>query len=335
VNDLELLDAYGPDASPPSDAALDSARARLLDAIAPAPERRRPFLARGWGITLAGLGLAAAVAVAGVTLPRSAGDPDSGSVAAGPTSPGPGTGVTTTAGSGPIRLVAAGRPEFPWTLPGLGTAVFTANPGEPVIAVYLAEDRSDVYLTASGEPSEGDPVEVGGRPGRIIGFNGSTDGGRPPLKLVWEHRPDQWLRLTGHGRYATPEVLVELAGRVQDKPQRVHFEVAVGLIPDGWELAAFKDESILTYHDPADPETEFHVQWTPKSEPLFRAEEIEGLQKATRTTVGGRPADLFQADEFWMAQARLPDGSSFRLMTPRSFTTEQTLELAGSVRRTA
>jgi hypothetical protein len=327
VNDLELLDTYGPDAPPVSDAALNAARALLLDAMDPATPPRRPFLARGWGIALAGLGLAAAVAVAGITLPRTAGDPDSRDVAGGPQ-------VTATTGSGVIRLVAATEPEFPWTLPGLGEAVFTANPGEPIIAVYLAEDRSDVYLTGSDKPSGGEPVDVGGRAGRIIAFNGSTDG-RSPLDLVWEHRPGRWLRLTGQGRYGTPEALVELAGRVQDEPQRVRFEVAVGLIPDGWELAAFKDESILTYRDPADPETEFHVQWTPKSEPLFRAEEIEGLQKATKATVAGRPADLFRTDEFWMAQARLPDGSSFRVMTPRSFTSEQTLELAGSVRRTA
>ncbi|GIE29138.1 hypothetical protein Ait01nite_021830 [Actinoplanes italicus] len=319
MNDLELLDTYGPDAPPPSDAALDAARARLLGAMDPATARPRPSLTRGWGIAVAGLGLAAAVAVAGVTLPRIADRPA--------------PGVTATTGSGPIRLVAAAKPEFPWTLPGLGKASFTANPGDPVIAVYLAEDHSDVYLTSTDAPSKGEPADVGGRPGRIIEFNGTTDNGRPPLDLVWEHRPDLWLRLTGQGRYATPEALIELAGRVQDKPQRLRFEVTVGLIPDGWELAAFKDESILTYRDPADPGTDFSVQWTPKGEPLFRAREIEGMENASKVTVQGRPADLFRAGEFWMVQARLADGSIFRLMTPRSFTEEQALELAGSIRR--
>jgi hypothetical protein len=321
VNDIELLDAYGPDAPPVSDATLNAARARLLDAMDPTVRRRRPFLARRTGIVLAGLGLAAAVAVAGVTLPRIADRP--------------GPAATAPTGSGAIRLVAARTPQFPWTLPGLGKAVFTADPGGPVIAVYLTEDHSDVYLTSAAVPSDGRPVDVGGRPGRVVEFKGTTDDGRPPLDLVWEHRPDRWLRLTGQGRYGTPEALIELAGRVQDKPQRLHFEVTVGLIPDGWELAAFKDESIVMYRDPADPATGFHIQWTPGGEPLFRATEIEGLEEATKVTVQGRSADLYQAGEFWMVQARLADGSIFRLMTPRSFTVAQVLELAGSIRRSA
>ncbi|MEU4624524.1 hypothetical protein AB0G04_31695 [Actinoplanes sp. NPDC023801] len=329
MNDIELLDSYGPDAPPPSGAALDAARARLLDAIDPAPARRRPLLTRRLGVAVSGLGLAAAVVVAGVTLPRFADRPEPAGTA---TAEGPAT-AKGPARTGGIRLVAARTPQFPWTLPGLGRAVFTADPGGPVIAVYLADDRSDVYLAGADEPTGGKSVEVGGREGRIIEFSGTAPDGLPPLVLVWEHRPGQWLRLTGHHRYGTEQALVALAETVQDKPQRLRFEVTVGLIPAGWELAGFKDESILTYRDPADPENDFYVQWAPADQPLFRAEEMEGLQKATKVTVRGRPADLFQATEFWMVQARLADGSAFRLMTPPSFTKEQILELAGSVRR--
>ncbi|GAA0450031.1 hypothetical protein Aca07nite_43720 [Actinoplanes capillaceus] len=326
MNDIELLDAYGPDAAPPSDAVLNAARARLL--TEEAPRRRRPLVTRR--LALAGLGLATAVAVAGVTLPR----------LGRPGDPAPTTAATTAAG--PIRLVAARVPEFPYTLPGLGEASFTANPGDPVIAVYLADDGSDVYLTSTEKDydkrflgiGEHD-VEVGDRPGRIIEPTGSsTDGSGLPRVLVWEHRPGEWLRLTGQGRYGTDEALIELAERVEDKPQRLRFEVTVGLIPDGWELAAFKDESILMYRDPARPEIDFHVQWVPGSEPLFRDEEVQGLQKQTRVTVQGRPADLFQAEEFWMVQARLADRSIVRIQTPRSFTAKQALEIAESVRRT-
>ncbi|MBO3739758.1 hypothetical protein [Actinoplanes flavus] len=327
MNDIELLDAYGPDAAPPSDAVLNAARARLLDAEAPRPlAARRPFTRR---VALAGLGLAMAVAVAGVTLPRWG----------RPADPAPTTATTTEAG--PIRLVAARAPEFPYTLSGLGEATFTANPGDPVIAVYLAGDGSDVYLTSTEKDydkrflgiGEHD-VEVGGRPGRIIESTGSSaDGGALPLVLVWEHRPGEWLRLTGQGRYATDEALIELAGRVEDKPQRLRFEVTVGLVPDGWELAAFKNESILMYRDPAHPEIDLQVQWAPESAPLFQDEQVQGLQRQRRVTVQGRPADLFQAYEFWMVQARLADRSIVRVMTPRSFTAKQALEVAESVRR--
>ncbi|GGN67794.1 hypothetical protein GCM10010112_31580 [Actinoplanes lobatus] len=326
MNDIELLDAYGPDAAPPSDAVLNAARARLLTEEAPRPFFTRRLLTGR--VALAGLGLAMAVAAAGVTLPRLGYPPD----------PAP---TATTAAAGPIRLVAARVPEFPYTLSGLGEATFTANPGDPVIAVYLADDGSDVYLTSTDKDydrkflgmGEHD-VEVGGRPGRIIEPTGSSaDGSALPRVLVWEHRPGEWLRLTGQGRYGTDEALIELAGRVEDKPQRLRFEVTVGLIPDGWELAAFKDDSILMYRDPAHPEIDFHVQWVPASEPLFRDEEVQDLQRQTKVTVQGRPADLFKTEEFWMVQARLADRSIVRIMTPRSFTAEQALEIAESVRR--
>ncbi|WP_430783064.1 hypothetical protein [Actinoplanes sp. G11-F43] len=316
MNDLELLDAYGPDAPGPSDAVLDATRARLLAAV----PGRRPSPVRRRGLLMAGLGLAAAVAAGGVMIPRLTGPP------AAPV-------------AGPIRLVAATAPEFPYTLPGLGEAAFTADPGRPVIAVYPADDGSDVYLTSTDADhgkrflgiGERD-VEVGGRPGRIL-EPGDVIGGGPLLDLVWEHRDGVWLRLTGQGRYATAGALVDLAGRVEDKPQRLRFAVTAGLVPDGWELAAFKDENILMYRDPARPESEFRIQWTPRTEPLTRPEEIQGLERASTVTVRDRPADLFQATEFWMVQARLGDGSAFRLMTPRSFTSGQVLELAGSVRR--
>lgn len=338
MNDLELLDRYGPDAPPPSDAALTAARARLLAAMDTSATPRRSLLPIRRRLVLAGLGLAAAVAVAAaVTIPRTDERPE-----ATPTTVPSVTVPTTTSASSPaggIRLVAATAPAFSWTLPGLGDAAFTADPDGPVIAIYLADDRSDVYLAAAtadertpGFGGQSADVEIDGRPGRVLEFNGSSDGPRP-LTLVWEHRDGVWLRMTGHGRYGTTEALTELAGRVEDKPQRLHFEVTVGLIPDGWELAAFKDESILMYRDPADPAVDFHVQWAPKSEPLFRAAEMEGMEKASKVTVQGRKADLFQCRDFWMVQTRLADGSSVRVSTPRTFTSEQVRQLAESVRR--
>ncbi|GIE81481.1 hypothetical protein Aph02nite_74310 [Actinoplanes philippinensis] len=345
MNDLELLDRHGPDAPPVSDVTLAAARARLLsgmDSTAPAP-RSRPALFRR-GPMLAGLGLAAAVAVAAVAVPRPDARPDgrpdarpdaAPTAAPAITSSGPSSGAPP-ATSG-IRLVAATAPGFPYTIPGLGDATFTADPGGPIIAVYLADDRSDVYLSTATEAPGfgGEPVdvEIDGRPGRLLPFDGTSDDGRPPLTLVWEHRDGVWLSLTGHRRYGTPEALVKLAGKVQDKPQRLRFEVTVGLIPDGWELAAFKDESILMYRDPADPQTGFQVQWTPGSRPLFRAAEVDGLEKASKVTVQGRPADLFRCRDFWMVQARLADRSIVRVMTPRTFTADQAVQLAESVRR--
>jgi hypothetical protein len=330
MNDIELLDRYGPDAPPASDAALSAARAHLLAAMDPAvpppgasaPPRRRLLL-------LAGLGLTAAVAVAAVTIPRGDDRPD----AAPATTPAVAPTTSALPAAGRIRLVATTAPAFPYSIAGLGKAVFTADPGGPIIAIYLTDDRGDVYLTVEdGAPAGGAGVEIDGRPGRVLEFNGTSDG-PPPLTLVWEHRDGVWLSLTGHGRYGTPEALIELAGKVEDKPQRLRFEVTVGLIPDGWELAAFKDESILMYRDPADRSAGFQVQWTPKSQPLFRAAGMDGLEKASQVTVRGRKADLFQCRDFWMVQTRLADGSIIRVMTPRTFTAEQVRQLAESVRR--
>ncbi|WP_433793690.1 hypothetical protein [Actinoplanes sp. CA-252034] len=342
MNDLELLDQFGPDAPPASDAALAAARARLLSGLdtttAPASDRRPALFRRG--PMLAGLGLAAAVAVAVVVVPRPENTrPDATPTIVPTTVPSAAPSGTTATASG-IRLVAATAPGFPYTIPGLGDARFTADPGGPIIAVYLSDDYSDVYLSSATESesspgfgSEPTDVEIDGRPGRLLPFDGTSDTGKPPLTLIWEHRDGVWLRLTGQGRYGTPRALVELAGRVQDKPQRLHFEVIVGLIPDGWELAAFKDESILMYRDPAHPEIDFQVQWTPKSRPLFKAAEVQDLEKASKVTVQGRPADLFQCRDFWMAQVRLADRSIVRVITPRTFTPDQVLRLTESVRR--
>ncbi|WP_436523011.1 hypothetical protein [Actinoplanes sp. HUAS TT8] len=59
------------------------------------------------------------------------------------------------------------------------------------------------------------------------------------------------------------------------------------------------------------------------------------LAETTPVTINGRPATLDRAEEVWVVNGgRLPDGSAFRLTVPRSFTADQVLQLARSVRRT-
>jgi hypothetical protein len=303
VNDIELLDQYGPTAPELSEQARRSARTRLLAELDRKPTRRRT--AFRFRPALAGLGLAAAlVAGAVVVLPQVLDRTPA-----------------STSTAGPIRLVAATIPEFPWSLPGLGDAVFTANPGGPIIAVYLADDGSDVYLRAAERPWLGRTVVD------------ESDGVR---ERTWERAPGQWLKITGQGRFNDDAALAELAGRVIDQPQTLGFEVTAGLVPDGWELSGFKDESILTYADPDAPDApgrQFSVQWTATPDRSPAAGRTEGFERAERVRVAGRDADLIQAREFWLVEAVLPDGSGFRLLTPRAFTRDQVLETAAAVRR--
>ncbi|MCP2329042.1 hypothetical protein HDA40_007549 [Hamadaea flava] len=338
MNEISLLNAYGPQAAELSDAARRAARERLL------AECRAPGMA-GDGIALGGalgkgtrigtgrglrrrtprwafvsVGLAIAAMTAGVLLPA----------------------LWRTASPGqtadPIRLVAAAAFEFPYALPGLGKPSFTAEPGGPIMAVYPEPDGSEVVLTTTtaptGEAGRGErEITLDGRPGRIT--VGTKESGVVMfVALTWEHRPGVWLSLTRAGENATEKVVLTLAREVTDQPQEVGLMLTVGLVPDGWRLGMFKDDgAILSYIDPAVPSRALTVWRTPQPDTSPDAE-IEGFEAAQAVTVGGRPARLVRTADFWRLTATLPDGSGVNLMAPRSFRSEQVVAVAESVRLT-
>jgi hypothetical protein len=347
VNEIKMLETHGPDGPDLSDEALRAARTRLLAEVSTAstatPYSGRPSalltrfgaarLRRGQLIarlTITGVGLAAAAATAVAVTPHALHSTTRPSIRA------EGATGTRSASPGRIKLVAVTEPEFPYALPRLGKPSFTADPGGPIIAVYPAPDRSDVVLTiGTARPARQEQgqreISVDGRPGRIVSSPGQS-GAVAAVRLTWERQPGKWVTIVGNGRHASTEAVLQLARQVVDQPQRVGFKVTVGLVPDGWELGGFKDDgSIISYRDPAERELDLYVQWTPKPD-TSRSSEVEGFLRAQTVTVNERSAQLVQATQFWHLTATLPDGSGFTLMAPRSFTTDQVITIASSVR---
>ncbi len=325
MNDIDLLQAYGPDAPPVSSEALQGARARLRDEIR-APERRtrswfsRPV--RRWVAAGAGLALAGSVTVMMLV------DPGSPAVV----TPSIGAPAVTTAPAtrpptrpGPIKLVAMEGPAFPWSLPGLGKATYIADPDGPIIAVYLADDGSDVYLSSTTATPPGPSYRPTTVNGKTAWIGGSTVG--------WEQAPGRWARVTGLGRYANENAVHDLATRVRDDPQPVDLRYAVGLVPAGWELRGFKEDgAIITYVDPVVPGRDLTV--APIDGFTRRpAKEIQGFQAVSKVEIRGRQVPLIRADDFWRVELALSDGSLVQLMAPRVFTPAQMVAVAKSIRR--
>ncbi|GIF00276.1 hypothetical protein [Paractinoplanes rishiriensis] len=306
MNEIELLRRYGPDAPPATDEALAAARAKVLGGM-----RRRPFLVLR--PALAGLGLVALVLGGIVVTSRDGERP-------------PVVGVTPT---GPVRLVAAGAPEFPYRLPGLGAVTFTADPGGPLIAVYTAVNV--VLTTTDADQARdgfGSATTVDGRPARL----GRIGGDAPSVQLTWERRPGEWLVLVGNDRYATEEAVRALAAQVQDRPQRVGVKLFLSLVPDGWRLSGFKSGgTIVTYRNPDRPSDDLSLSRLNAVDPAV-GPDVEGFEQVERVTVNGRPARLVRSTGFWLVQATLEDGTAVQLIGPRSLTAEQVVRLAGAAR---
>lgn len=172
-----------------------------------------------------------------------------------------------------------------------------------------------------------------GRPCRIHAIMDES-GAVAAVELTWEREPGQWVTIIGHGRRANAEAVVQLARQVVQQPQRIGFKVTLGLVPDGWELSWFKDSvsiSLISYRDPVKANLSLDVQWTPKPN-RGRNADVEGFQTAHNVTVNKRPAQLVQAAQFWRLTATLPDGSGFLLKTPRSFSADQVIAVARSIR---
>lgn len=348
MNEVQMVNEYGPEGPELSGEARQAARARLLAEIPSATGVTAGFGGRGslfarlpgrsgtgagrWLVThlvpVAGLAALVAVAVV-VTLATTANHSGRPSATASQGS--------QPASQGKIKLVAVTAPEFPYTLPGLGTPSFTADPGGPMMAVYSAPDGSDVVLTGgSARPRQrlrGErDVTVDGRQGRIVTISDGGSGAGGAVQLTWERQPGRWVTIVGSGRYASEDAVLRLAHQVVDQPQSVDLKVTIGLVPDGWVLGGFKSGgSILTYQDPATPDISLSAQWTPQPEAPADSD-VEGFESSETVMVNGRPAHLVRATQFWRLTATLPDGSGFMMLAPRAFSTDQVVAVAGSVR---
>jgi glycine/D-amino acid oxidase-like deaminating enzyme len=196
------------------------------------------------------------------------------------------------------------------------------------MAVYLATDgRSDVYLGVSdryvpqGSPEETRSVDLNGRRAYLVERTDST------VVLSWQRRDNQWVTLTGNGRFATEAAVLALAAAVVDQPQQVPLQVR--LAPAGWRLAAFKDNRILTLHDPATKQSlSVNLVDQPTSN-LMR--QVMDARRVSPVRVNGTASELVETTYGWFLQVPLPGGSAFHLQAPTQLTREQVIAIAEQV----
>ena len=331
MNDIALLQEAGPQAPPLSDRVLRDTRA-LLDAeiaaasAAPAAAGGRVVALRRPRVgLLSGVAAAAAAAVAAVALWPSTGTAPAGS---------PATSVT---------LVAFEMPAFPLSLPAVPDGL-SPEPGiegsdEGLMLYHLGADPdgSDVLrVTVRDEPDIGwewdaEDVTVDGQDGEYVS---DTPEGFPYETgyLEWERSPDQWVTVSGDGRFAERDRLVAVAESLVDRPQVLPLRLS--LAPAGWSLEFFKESGrIVTLADDAYPEQTLSVhvpdEAIPPAELPRMVEAVTG--PVQETSVNGRPAQLVPTGNGWYLQAQFADGTTFVVQAPAAFTAEQVLEVAGQV----
>jgi hypothetical protein len=350
MNEITLLREAGPEGPALTNATRNTARAALLAEIdgASRPHRiRLPSRKARWRVGAGVIAVAAAwTAAVVIAAPDELGPlPDS------------------------VTLVAFEPPVFPLSLdplPAGWDVSFSADPGGILHAAYgdTTVDASGnaegdgLYLRVSPDEPEQydvtdtDDVSVDGQDAEFVRGDVVMCGGTetecveervPYLHLVWERHDDQWVQLEGYGAYDDADQLLEVAQDLVDRPQAVPLRVS--LAPAGWSVYAYKDDRILTLVD------DNHEQHTltvhlPLPEDVLPADQVRQsiaspIGPQVEETVNGRPAQLVrvQSDllvegrflEGWYLQAQLPDGTTFVVQAPGSFTQEQVLQLAESV----
>jgi hypothetical protein len=254
----------------------------------------------------------------------------------------------------PVELVDYSLPAFPLSFapvpPGLTGPSLSLDPSFERVGPGTAHAGwSDPTDPATGagidvsadEPGTSGEDEVGDA--RIDGedatvFRTEVTGAGPFWSVVWERADDQWVRVTGQGRFAGEEAVVGLARRVVDQGTAVPLQLT--LAPRGWVLVAYKDDRVVTLADPAgDPATEATARtlnaYLPSSpsDPADLPDEVGATGPVVDVLVHGRPGHLLPTAEGWFLQAALDDGTVFVLQAPGDFTEQQVVEVAEGVSR--
>ncbi|MFI2713178.1 hypothetical protein ACH495_23945 [Micromonospora sp. NPDC018662] len=311
MNEITLLRTHGPDAPEASAETLSHARDRLVMEFTATPARRTVLPLRRRTL-LVGAAAAAVAVTAGVGL------------AARP----------VDRPAEPITLVAVTVPEFPLTLRSrpavLGPPGYSYAPGQ-FLAVYLSRGAADdVYLFVwASRPARiaktWRTVTIAGRPAELYEEPDPDEPRR--LDVVWERRPGQWVSLTGHGRFAEDDALLRLARDLVDEPQPVPLRVR--LAPRGWQIAAFKDDTILTLRGASADDT-LTVQVVAGRDPDL-LHTVMGAVEERPVTVGGRDARLVRAEEMWFLQTEVAGGVVVNVQAPLRLTAAQVIAIAEQV----
>lgn len=308
MNDLDLLDRFGPSADEPTDATLAAARARLDAAMAsPAPAVRRP---RRLPLLVAA-SVVAAGAVGVAVAPAFMGSDDS------------------------IALAAVDPLAFPWTpatLPaGLRDPVFDKDRGHFGVSYGTPDSGLSIFTRIEGDwdvPSSARGTEVNGEAARV--FERERNG-VPTVTVAWTDDDEGLTWVTGRGPYASAEQVVAFAQALQEKPLPVDLSLTVA--PDGWTPQLYKADRILTLVG-AD-NAELTVSLLDHLSPDFS--NYAGPRDVHSTVVDGRPATAAKIPDdrgssMWVLETTAADGQAFQLQAPEVLTEEQVIEIAAGVR---
>jgi hypothetical protein len=343
MNTVQLLREAGPEGPVLTTTTRNAARAALLAEIDGARPRRTRMPSRKvrWWVGVGAVAVAASWAAAVVI--------------AAPDEPGP---LPES-----VELVAFGPLTFPLSLEpvpsGWGTPGFDADADLGATRMFYGDGSGNhaASIAVSEEEPEftdvtaEDDVDVDGREGVLVTTTSNfcdtvPDGGgefcelRDELRLVVERREDQWVTVSGP---TDPRRLVELAGSLVDRPQRVPLQISVA--PAGWSVRGFKDDRILTLVNDEHEQQSLDVH-VPLPEEVLPADEVrENLMGPVGpqldVSVNGRPAQLVRVEgdlvrdghryRNWWLQAQFEDGTTFVVQAPEAFTQEQVLEFAEAV----
>lgn len=312
MNDLELLDRFGPQPTDPAAAVL-AARARLevvMTAAAPAecrPSRRLPAL------------LTAAAAAVGLAFaPALMGSDQS------------------------IALAASDPLSFPFTpsdLPtGLGEPVFerddnhfAARYGPTLDGVSIVTDVEDEDFWSV--PGTASTTEVNGHRARVFGRTVHDGTPRSAAAVTVLFRTDDtWTAVTGAGSYADADRVEAIAESLRESPQPVDLTLSVA--PRGWSVVAYKEDRILTLAGQAGAGRDtLTVSLVEQRSPDLAA---YGAQEVKAVTVNGQPALLGRqgaggSEATWVLEALTSSGQPFSLLAPATLTRGQVIRTAEAV----
>lgn len=314
MNDLDLLDRFGPSADEPTDATLAAARARLdatmadTSTAAPAAWAKRPN-------RRAALLVAAAAAAVGIgVVPALVGSDDS------------------------IALATVDPLTFPWTpatVPAeLGEPVFDKDLGHFGVLYGPAGGGLSVFTQIENEwdlPDGARDVRVQGEDGKLFQ---SERNGSPTVTVAWEDDDEGETRVTGAGPFADADTVLEFADSLREEPQPVDLSLTVA--PSGWAPTFYKANRILTLTQSGEDGPErLTVSMLDRLSPDFS--DYMAPRDVHPAEVDGRPATVAQIQGdpggwIWVLETTSADGQPFQLQAPGTLTEAQVIAIAAGVR---
>ena len=326
MNDLDLLETYGPAATPLRDDVLSRARAAVLDEAANAP---LPHLSPATSVSAPRLvapnrrrltvGLVAACAAAAALLgPSLLGLHSSGVIALAPRDP-------------------LSFPLTPASVPaGLGEPIFELDSGF-MSARYGAGAADGVTVTTNvvsrdywSIPEDTQTVDISGRAATLfdgVAFDG-TAASTETVSVVWQSDSGDWTRVTGRGRFADPDRVRTFAESLLERPQQVNLSLEVA--PEGWSVVAYKDDRILRLSPDQGP-TDVDLTVSLVDDPPDDFESAYGVDEVTTERVHGADAQVGRSAEGWIALAVTPGGTTYSVSAPEIFSRDQVIAVAGGV----